>query len=144
MRVAKSISQPTLHCMLLPALKPCLAFAILSADDAEVLQNALLPPLTRAAYKYAVHLDNIEVLFDAVLQRQAQAKLGRTASLTDAHQRCIDGLRRAGGTADDEMKIILLEEHLTKVHAAARVAVCCATPSFGGFLVVVVVVAGNV
>jgi hypothetical protein len=101
--------------MLLPAIKPCLAFAILSADDAEVLQNALLPPLSRAAYKYTVHQDDIELLFDAVLQRQAQRKQGRTAPLSDAHQRSIDGLKRAGGTADDEMKLTLLEEHLTKV-----------------------------
>lgn len=115
MAVAQGVSPAVLHSTLLDALKPYLAFNIVAVDEADVLMGALKPPLSRQAYNYILSVPNIDDLLLALGEQRIRRGLVHKPQPSEAHQRLLDALHRAGATEDDDHVATLMAQHLTRV-----------------------------
>jgi len=118
--VAQGVSPAILYSMVLPSLKPCLAYNIIAVDEADVLANALRPPLSRAAYDYIVNLSNMEELKDVLVQQLIRRQQLTKSLPPDNQQRILDTFHRAGATESDEVTATIMDQHLTRVRSSVR------------------------
>lgn len=113
--VAQGVTPAVLHTMLLPELRPCLAYNIIAVDEVDVLMGALKPPLSRTAYNYIINLPHVDDLLQALGQQKLHQELVHKTPLPESHQRVIDTFRRAGAGDADCLTATIMGQHLMRV-----------------------------
>lgn len=120
--VSKLLNLADIQCKLMPLLQSYLKYPIIQIDQEVVLLNALKEPLFRSMYDYLIKLPLLPTLLESLRARQISRSIARSGHLPsygdlDVSLKAVyRRLQSDGMTEEIEEKILVMKEHLLKMH----------------------------
>lgn len=116
---ARTLNVIDLHCTLAPLANKYFQYPIVEINDEALLLDALKPPVPRAVYETIASSTDIQLIYDAILQRsmsKGQKSLPSKQSILGQQQeRWLGQLESIGMTPDVQEKILGMEQYVFKV-----------------------------
>ncbi|XP_077998060.1 phosphoinositide 3-kinase regulatory subunit 4-like [Glandiceps talaboti] len=121
--ISRSFNVADVHCNIIPLLQPYIKQPIIQVDQEVVLLSVLNEPVPRPVYDYILKSPLIDCLFDSLHDRQLIRNITRANHepnynhIEDSNlAQLFRKLHSQGMTESHEDKLLLLKEHMLKVH----------------------------
>ena len=116
---ARTLNVIDLHCTLAPLVGKYFEHPVVELNDEVLLLDALKPGVPRAVYETIVNSTDIQLIYDAILQRSMlqgqQRHPSKQSVLGQQQERWLNQLEGLGMTPDVEQKLLSMEQYVFKV-----------------------------